>query len=444
MNQTVGQTVDVYRSGAYRRSQHAYRWECTFEYFVSLAVSGSFLATVLSYIGMSDAMTGIVSSLISLAFLFQLASVFVAQRVRNTKRFVTPIHTVGQLFFMVVYLIPFLPFAAEYRQVLVVVCILVAYFGNYFVTSMIFKWGNSFVDPRQRASFSAGKEMLSLATGIVITWILGFVMDGFEARGDTEGGFLFLAIAILIFCLSDLAMLLLIQSDRKKQAVGEQEEPQTSAPAVTMRDVMKNTLGNRNFVNVTILAILWNVASYFTYGFMGTYNIKELAFSVGVVQVITACGSAARFFVSRPIGVFSDKYSFAKGIELGLWLALASFVCVIFTTPGTRYLLIGFMIFYSASQAGISANLNNIVYNYVDARYFVQASAIKNSVGGLCGFLSSLAASRLLGRIQANGNQFFGLHLYGQQVLAVVSSLLLLLAIVFTNRVISKQKTMLQ
>lgn len=445
MNSTINQTVDVYQSKAYRRSQKAYRWECTFEYFVTLAVSGSLLATVLSYIGMSDSMTGIVSSLISLAFLFQLLSVFVVQHIRNTKRFVTLIHTFGQLGFMAIYLIPFLPFAAKYRQILTVVCILLAYFGNYFVTSMIFKWGNSFVDPRRRASFQAGKEMLSLATGIVISWVLGFVMDAFQAADNLEGGFLFSAIAILVFCACDFVTLLLIQSDRKKREAESETAVQEEARAsVPMREVIKNTLGNRNFINVVLLAMLWNAANYFTFGFMGTYNIKELAFSVGVVQVITTCGSAARFAASKPLGRFSDKHSFAKGIELGLCMALIAFLCVVFMTPGTRYLLIGFMIFHSMSQAGISGNLNNIIYSYVDSRYFVQASAIKNSVSGLVGFLSSLVASKLLGHIQENGNVCFGIEIYGQQVLAIVSSLLVLITVLFTHKVIGKQKVMLQ
>jgi hypothetical protein len=110
---------------------------------------------LLKEIGVSDAVIGIISSFISLAFLFQLFSVFVIQRVRNTKRFVVLFHMLGRFFFMSLYLVPFLPFAAEFRQIAIIVCILLAYFGNYFVTSVLYKWGNSFVDPHKRASYSA-------------------------------------------------------------------------------------------------------------------------------------------------------------------------------------------------------------------------------------------------------------------------------------------------
>ena len=185
--------TSVFESKDYQRARSAYRWACAFEYFVALLVADAFLAKLLTTLGMSDAMIGIISSFITLAFLFQLFSIFVVQRIVNTKRFVILFHTASQLFFMSLYLIPFLPIAKELRYVLVVICLLAAYFGNYFVHSIFFKWANSYVDPRKRASFSAGKEMLSLLTGTAMTLILGAVMDAFEAAENLFGGFLFCA-----------------------------------------------------------------------------------------------------------------------------------------------------------------------------------------------------------------------------------------------------------
>jgi hypothetical protein len=197
-------TQPNYNDPEYRRSRRAYIMECTFEYFVSLLVTDAFLVKLLSSIGLSDSLIGIIASFVSVAFLFQLFSVFVVQRITNTKRFVILFHSVSQLFFMGLYLIPFMPFAFPYKRILVIAFILFAYFGNYFVTSILFRWGNSFVDPVNRAYFSAGKEMISLLAGMAVTLILGYVMDAFEENGSLEGGFLFAAVGILIFGLSDL------------------------------------------------------------------------------------------------------------------------------------------------------------------------------------------------------------------------------------------------
>ncbi len=121
-----------FSSKEYKRSRKAYMTECAVEYFVSLLVIETFLAKVLQYIGLDDSTIGIISSLIALialSQLFQLFSVFVVQRIRNTKRFVVLFHSIGQLLFMALYFVPFLPFAKEHKAVIAVFCILAAYFS---------------------------------------------------------------------------------------------------------------------------------------------------------------------------------------------------------------------------------------------------------------------------------------------------------------------------
>ncbi len=418
------------------RSRRAYCMESTFEYFVTIFVGGSFLAKLLSSMGFSDALIGVISSFVSLAFLFQLFSVFVVQRITNTKRFVILFHTLGQLFFMGLYLIPFLPFPFKHKQALVVLCVLAAYFGNYFVTSILYRWGNSNVSPTKRGAFSSVKEMISLLSGMVVTLVLGYVMDAFEASDHLEGSFVFAAVGILIFCMCDFICLLLIKND-----IRDRREKREVVP---MREVMRNTLGNRNFRTVVILTVLWDVLRYLTTGFLGVYQIGELAFSMGVIQIINMASHFARAGISKPFGRFSDKHSYATGVRVALIIAAAAFLCLIFTTPTTRYLIVGYTVLMSVSAAGTNANLLNITYSYVDEKYFVQASAIKNSIGGLCGFGASLVGSRILARVQANGNTLFGIHVYGQQVLAAISLVLLVAAILFVYLVIEKQKRMVQ
>ena len=435
---TTQENAIDFNSPAYKRSRAAYTWECAFEYFVSLLVSGAFLSKLLLSIGMSDALIGIISSFISLSYLFQLFSIFVVQRITNTKRFAVLFHSLGQVLFMFIYLVPFLPFEYKHKELLVIISILLAYFGNYFVNSIIYRWGNSHVLPTRRGRFSATKEMISLATGTVVTLVAGYVMDAFELAGNLESGFLFCSFAIFIFALCDFICLMLI-----KNKIKTPEEKREKAP---LREVIKNTLGNKNFLNITALQILWDVGRFVTVGFISTYslNVTELAFTVGSVQIISLLGHGTRFVISRPFGRYSDKHSYAKGIELGLVLAAIAFGSAMFMTPTTRFLYIVYMIFQSSCHAGVGANLLNVTYSYVNEKYVSEAMAIKNSISGICGFFASLVASALLTDVQANGNVFLGMSLYGQQVLAAISFLVMIIAILFTKFVIEKQKIMVQ
>ena len=59
---------------SYKRSRWAYTFECAFEYFISLMVADAFLATLLTQMGLSDAVIGVISSLIGL---YLLASIVI-------------------------------------------------------------------------------------------------------------------------------------------------------------------------------------------------------------------------------------------------------------------------------------------------------------------------------------------------------------------------------
>ena len=206
----------IYDSKEYKKSRFAYMMECTFEYFVSLLVADAYLSSLLTAIGMPDSMVGIVSSIASVAFCFQLLTVLFVQRVKNVKRFSTIIHLVGRLFYVALYLIPFFGFIPkEYKAIIAVVCIVLAYFGYYVVTSMIYKWGNSFVHPTKRATFSATKEMLSLICGMAFTFTMGQLIDTkFTVDGQvTDGGFILIAVTIVAAIVLDCICLLIMKKE---------------------------------------------------------------------------------------------------------------------------------------------------------------------------------------------------------------------------------------
>lgn len=418
--------------------------QAAFEYFIAILVSDAYLAKLLTHIGLDDSLIGIIASFISAAFLFQLTSVFFVQRIRNVKRTVIFFNILGCLLFVSLYLIPFLPGTVAFKSVLVIVCLLLAYFGNYFVASMLFKWANSFVDPNKRGDYSATKEMISLLSGMMFTLIVGMVIDRLEALDRLTAGFLFIACAGLILSVCCFVCLLMIGGNVRAEEGQPTADAEPAAPHHSLRDVLSNTLGNRSFVNVVILMSLWHIAQYLTVGFLGTFKTTDLLLSVGTVQLINIGSNLVRFCISKPFGRYSDKTSYARGMQLAMMLAAAAFFINIFTTKTTWWCIILYTVLYNASFAGTNQNSYNILYSYVDADYFVEAMAIKNSISGVLGFAASLVGAKILSAVQENGNTVFGLPLYGQQLLSAFSFVLVIVCIVFLRAVIGKQKVMKQ
>ena len=417
---------------AFKRSRWAYTLECAFEYFIALLVTDVFLATLLAEMGIPDSVIGVISSLMSVAYLFQLFSLFIVQHIRNVKLVAVPIHCICQLFFMALYLLPFLNVTRSFRIVATVLCILIGYFGNYLVTSIIFNWGNAFVLPHKRANFAALKEIISLISGIVVTLLMGYALDRFIESGNVNGGFIFIAVVIFISNLFDFICLMLIKNQKQTKAEAERPEP--------FFTVLRNLFTNKSFVYTVILHSMWSVAVYMTTGFMGIYKTKDLMITVGTVQVINLSASLLRAVFSMPIATYSAKKSYAKGIMLGMYIAAAGFLINIFTTPSTWWLVILFTVLYNVSSAGTSQNMLNLTYSYVDRRYFVQASAIKTSISGILGFGASILGGIILNAVQSGGNKILGITVYGQQLLSLISLVIVVCAILFVKLVLGKQR----
>ncbi|MBR5156737.1 MAG: MFS transporter [Clostridia bacterium] len=418
-----------------KRSRTSYLAQSTVEYFVSLLVTDAFLAKLLTHIGISDSLIGIISSFITMAFVIQLISIFIVRLNVSTKRIVITCDTISIFFFMLLYLVPFIPVSKEIKTVLVMLSILLAYAGKYTVVSLLFKWANSYVSPSQRARYSANKEIISLVSGMVFTAVIGRIIDKFEGLDNLEGAFLFITIAILILNISNFICLLMIKKEDKSEHKADNEP---------FSVVLKHTLGNKNFRNVVILTAIWNIARYFTVGFLGVYKTKDLMMSLFLVQIINIVSNAFRVFVSKPIARYSDRHTYAKGFELGLILELMAYIVLIFTTNKTWWLIIVFTILFNCSYAGTNQNSSNITYSYVDSKYIAQAMAIKNCIGGVFGFAASLLGGKVLDIIQSNGNMIFGIHIYGQQVLAGITVVMLIITLIFTKTVIAKQTVMKQ
>ena len=93
-----------------------YIFEAALEYFISIAVGTVYLARITTYIGMSDSLTGILSSFVSLGCGFQLVAIFVSKK-KPVKTWVTTFHIVSQSMFAALYIVPVLKLSIKAKTV---------------------------------------------------------------------------------------------------------------------------------------------------------------------------------------------------------------------------------------------------------------------------------------------------------------------------------------
>ena len=414
----------------YKFSRAMYVLEETLNYFLAIAIGSVYLAKVSSYIGISDSITGILTAFVSLGCSFQLLSFFLAKK-RSVKTLVTLGFTIGNMCAALVFFIPLFDFSIKTKTVIFITSLLAMHVIKNVFASAKTNWFMTLIDNEKRASFTANKEMISLITGMVFSYGLGFVVDYFEAKGDTRSAFVVIGIGIIVLMVGhSIALLSSREKPREIEAGGE-------SSFGLILDVLKN----KTLLKLVLISVLWNVANYMTTSFMGAYQNNELGFSMTFASAIIMVGALVRASFSRPMGMIASKSSFCNMLIVCFSVAALSFAINIFTTPQNGKVLYSLYYFiHVISLAGINSATINLIYDYAEPKERMQALAIQNTFAGLAGFLATLAVSPLVSYIQKNGNVFFGMKLYAQQVLSAMSFLVMLVLIAYMVLVIRKLK----
>lgn len=408
------------------RTRRAYIVEALLEYMIALLVADAFLAAILKQIGVSDAVTGVVSSFLSFACVAQLFSSSIVKPGQPVRKIILILNLVNQLMFAFLYMTPFLPIPQSVKVGMFVVLILGA---NLLLNATLpskYQWLNSFVHPGERGRFTARKEIVSLIGGMLFTLAMGCLVDHFKAIGREQTGFILCGVTLFVVAIAHLVSLLLCSD-----ATLDPSAAQKTSLTATFRLIAKNGTVRR----LLIIDILWKIAFYISTPYYGTYLIGELGFSLTFVSVLHIAYSLMRAVFSPWFGRIGDRRGWAHLLTLGLIIVAAGYFVNAFTTPARRYLYLAYYTLYAISMAGINTSLYNMNYDYLDESVFSDALGARNAISGVIGFLASLLGSAIVGAIQSAGNQLWGIPVYAQQVnsllaFAVILALLLYMRIV--------------
>lgn len=122
-----GATTETKTRDYRKRNRILYIIEAALEYFVSIAVSGAYLAYLATAIGISDALTGVLTSFVSHGCGFQILAVLLEG---NIKRNVTILHLINEAAFTLLYVTPFFPASSTAKTVIFTALMLIGFALN--------------------------------------------------------------------------------------------------------------------------------------------------------------------------------------------------------------------------------------------------------------------------------------------------------------------------
>ena len=413
-----------------RTTRIAYIIDAGFEYFISLFVTSTFLGYILDALGFNDAMQGIISTVATFTCGAQLFALVLTSR--RVKRLVIVGHLINQLCFVLLYLLPIFNIPANVKTVVLILLLFSGHIINNAINPAKITMLMASVEDKKRGSFTAVKEMVSLAGGMAVSVGIGAVADVFrDADGNpTSPYYVICCIALFIMMIIHTVSLLVSQ---------EKEMPER--PRVPVGKTIKKLATNVDLLKVIGVGVLWNIASGFSASFLASYVREELAFTFTVITLITSLSSVCRIVASPFMGRLADKKSFSYTMTLCFVLAGIGFLGNCFTAPETRWLHLVYICLHSIAMAGINSGVINLIYDYVVPEERAVAMGVKNALGGILGFLAALIGGAVLGNIQsAGGFNFFGINLYAQQVLSAFTVVGIVILIFYMRLVIAPMK----
>lgn len=415
----------------YKFSRFLYIIQAAVEYFIATLVGGAYLAKATDAVGMSDDVTAILTSLVSLGVGFQLVALFIPRK-RTVKSWVTPCMLAYQLIFTFIYVIPLFELARETKAIIMFAVLLLGHIIQNIVYSPKINWLMGLVDENKRGSFTAVKEIISLASGMAYTFVIGLVMDHFEAKGDIKGAFI--ACSIILLSLTTIHTLILIFTKEKPLDIA-------STDTYSVREQIKDAITDKNLWKVLPVSIVWAIATYSATPFYGTYQNKELGFTMTFIAIISAVSALARSLVSVPLGKFADKHSFTKMLNICFIIAGSAFFINIFTVPQNgKVFYFAYSVLYGISMAGINSSAINLIYDATPRARRTGALAIRGALAGFVGFFSTLAVRPLVKYIQESGNSIFGMSVYAQQAVSAIAFVFVVINIIYLNTALKKFK----
>ena len=127
------------------RNQLIYIAESALDYFITILITGAFLASILKNIGVPDSVTGIITALTSFGFSAQLVSVLFIKPKNNVKKMIVTMNLLNHLMFAVLYLIPYISLSHKIK----IAAFAVMFLGGHLVvnaaTPFKYTWFLSYV-----------------------------------------------------------------------------------------------------------------------------------------------------------------------------------------------------------------------------------------------------------------------------------------------------------
>ena len=309
-------------------------------YWVIWAVTRGMLGTLVTsgpvwsafqrqILGANDFQLGLLAAIPFASSVLQIFMSYIMERKRNRRFLFLFFGMLGRSFWILIGLVPFIfpSFSVDLRIWLVVVFVVMVYSGNSFVGLGFGSLMGDLVPMRIRGSYFSVRQMISLATGVVMGLLVSVMIDRVGRPGYT-----------IALVLAGVAQLLDVGCFYfiKWPPMPEVQNDHTSLPAM-----VREVFANKPFVKLIIFYSIWLFSANIAGPFWNVYMLEDLQMNFTQMSLYTQIiSNITTVLVISRWGRLIDRYGNKPILQMSALIIAVSPLPWFFATPATTYFVL--------------------------------------------------------------------------------------------------------
>lgn len=347
-------------------------------------VNGVYVAGMFSFLGASEALSGVLLSTVALAGFFQFFAPIIGERLTRRKLFVVSCNFISRLSMSLVLFMPYLIHDKSIALGFSAFFFVCGYLLHNLYTPLYSIWMTDLLPGHMRGRYFGVKDSLTFCIAAVFSYLGGYILDYYEKIGSDAFGFFLIAIILLVMACIEAASLLPIREPvlmRKKTKV-------------SLLDIIKKTLESKSFRPTLVINILYQTSWQIGAAFISIYRLSRLGLSYEFISLISAVDIICRVAFAPLWGRIAGKYGWYTATKFSYSFIMASVVILGFTTAGNAYPMSWLSTIFSAvGWAGMGLSVFGMQFAHAPAECSSLYISCNGALSATIGFIASLIGS---------------------------------------------------
>ncbi|MDL2301529.1 MFS transporter [Lachnospiraceae bacterium OttesenSCG-928-D06] len=405
---------------------------------------GTFLATLMGVLGISDGNIGVIASISSLAAIANLISMKLSAKLEKNKLFVCV--TVMQKFWLAfMFFIPLLEISSGMKQILMVACYALAQISIQVGTPATVDWVASLIPTKLRGRYYSIKDSIAVFVIVTVMLIMGIFVDTVKEI-NINIGFVVLGLVIALLTLINVVSFSKMKEPKISKTDGAGKEihgslvkkTRSSAdrkPDISIIKETKAAFKSKGFRKILILNGLWLTAFYSASPFNSSYQIKDLSLPYTYIMILSFVTNMLRIYLTPKAGKLADKLGMDRVLKWALSAMGLHYLMMTLSRPANAYVMAACASTFSAlGWTFVGIGMLGVQLEYLDEKKRIVQYALFAMISGVYGFCVSFFAGRALDFFQGLNLSIAGNKIYAQQVTNITGVLFVIITVIYLSK----------